>query len=464
MAAMKVMKKAGKATKVPRTVDKKGLAAARRATTMTSEEWKKLQVGMAAKWPAPEYMKDGHREGKGHTAYRDETFELMTRMKADTKVSYRPHAKRPGSKSHPRYEGYMKSKTAAQALHNGAWPADWCWDFERGFLQVDKKTLRSEPIDVSQVTDDATLTDVDRAVFQWYRRELAKTLGLKLEDLILDKGSQETTIMRAHRLVAQRECVAVLKSCKKEKRMVTDAELTKVLMQWGFARNGTRLNVMREGQKWVFSDTLGLLVDRTQDIHPTQGSVKYPEVVQVMNKWLTDRLPAEAKNFTWSSINVNKNYAASVHRDGNNFGPSMISAFGDFTGGLLNYYPTDDGKGEPEDVEAREKAVKIDLKNGLAHFNAHTAHSVDDFKNNRFTVVYFTIGCHDQMSKDCRKQLCDLGFYVPARDQDPYRLLCPPPQAKRYKQRVPASPAQAKRARLPSSRYWPKTELVKGRK
>lgn len=37
-----------------------------------------------------------------------------------------------------------------------------------------------------------------------YRKELARKLGLNYKDLSVDKGSQETTIMRAHRLVAFR--------------------------------------------------------------------------------------------------------------------------------------------------------------------------------------------------------------------------------------------------------------------
>jgi hypothetical protein len=40
-------------------------------------------------------MVDDHPEGKGMTCYRDETFEIVTRWHADTKISYRPHAKSP---------------------------------------------------------------------------------------------------------------------------------------------------------------------------------------------------------------------------------------------------------------------------------------------------------------------------------------------------------------------------------
>lgn len=61
-----------------------------------------LQEGLAEAWPAPEYMS---KAGEGsHTCYRDETYAIVTRWTAETKIRYRPHAKAPGSKSHVRYE------------------------------------------------------------------------------------------------------------------------------------------------------------------------------------------------------------------------------------------------------------------------------------------------------------------------------------------------------------------------
>jgi len=455
VASTKIVKTSAKKI---RSLDVKGLRAAKQATKMTKEKWVKLQLGMAEKWSVPIYMQQSRPDGKGHTCYRDETFELMSRFKADTKIAYRPHAKAPGSsttpsKSHVRYEKYMRATAAAQALKLGAWPQDWCWDYERGYIKVDEKTLRDEPIDISQLVDDSGLTAVDRAVYQWYRKELAKKLGLNYKDLSVGKGSQETTIMRAHRLVAQREATAVLEHCSKASRRVTDQELTTVLAAWGFARNVNRVNVMKEGQNWVWSDTLGLLRDRIGDIHLTQSSIKYPEVVMVINKWLSDRLPKDAQPFVWTSLNVNKDYAASVHRDGNNFGPSMISAFGEFSGGKLNYYPDDDGKGEPEKLEkGNHKKEAFDLRNGLALFNGNCAHSVDDFKGHRFSIVFFTLGCHSKMKEEDRPGLETMGFAVPKKDQNPHELLRPP-----HKKQSVASPLAM---RLPASRFWTKASLA----
>lgn len=259
-------------------------------------------------------------------------------------------------------------------------------------------------------------------------------------------------MMRAHRLVAQREAVKVLAACKTQKRLVSTEELTCILDMWGFAKNGGRLNVMKEGQKYVFSDTLGLLQDRLGDIHCTKAALRYPEVIAVMNKWLSDRLPDEAKSFAWTSLNVNKNYAATIHRDGNNFGPSMISAFGNFTGGALNYYPTDDGTGDAAKlVKESWKKESFDLKNGIALFNGNNGHSVDDFVGSRYSIVYFTLGNHAKMRDSSRQELIDRGFMVPSVEQEPFELLRP--SGKRQKVATPVS------LRLPASRYWTKEQL-----
>lgn len=447
------------AKKRERVVDTKGLRAAKKATIMTKEEWARLQKGMAERWPAPEYMKQAHPSNFGPMSFRAETFEIMSRMKADTKIAYRPHAKAPGSaktpnKSHARYEGYMRAKTAEVALECGAWPADWCWDYERGHLWVDTKTLRDEAVDISQLVEMLVdISPVDKAVFNWYRKQMAKKLGLKLKDL-LSQSPGESMVMRAHRLVAQREAKAILAECQKKSRRVSDADVTQVLEWWGFARNANRINVMQEGESWVHSDTLGLLRDRCGDIHLTKSTVTYPEVVTLINKWLSDRLPKDVQPFVWTSLNVNKNYAAYIHRDGNNFGPSMISAFGDFTGGNLNYFPDDDGKGDPAKLLKGHKKISMDLSDGLALFNGNSAHSVDDFKGNRFSIVFFALGCHAKMKDAERKSLTNIGFAVPTLEQDPYELLRPP-----NKKQSVASPMNK---HLPASRYWKKASLVSG--
>merc|ERR1719199_1765851 len=123
---------------------------------------------MDAKWPAPKYM-ESDPQGKAHNVYRDETYMQITRWTADTKIQYRPHAKAPGSKSHIRYEKYSRARTVGEALKLNTYPADWCWDYERGFIRVLGGHVRDEPLNIGKCKE-SEITGVDKAIHTWYKR------------------------------------------------------------------------------------------------------------------------------------------------------------------------------------------------------------------------------------------------------------------------------------------------------
>merc|ERR1719350_1351809 len=388
---------------------------------MTKEEWKRHQVGMAEKWPLPAYM-NGQ---KGHMQFKSETYSIVTCWTAETRIRYRPHAKAPGSKSHLRYERYALAKTVGEALALSSYPVDWCWDYERGFLKVLGGPIRDEPLDLAKVDDESTLTDVDRCINSWYRKELAKSLGMPVKELSDSAGWGESAVSRGQRLLAQRESKEFLEAADREGRHIADEEVLAVLKRWPFFRNPWRRNVMKDGQTWVFSDTLGLLRDRQGDIHLTAPTRRYPQVAELMARWLVDRLPEECRDFKFTSMNVNCNYAAQMHRDNGNFGPSFIKAFGDFSGGQLNYWPRDTG-GDLAALRREGHKETFDLKRSLALFNGNCAHSVEAFAGSRYSVVYFTLSCHPDMLPGDREKLQQLGLLPPARSEDPFTLLRPP--------------------------------------
>jgi len=433
----------------PRSTE--GREEAKAAAVMTMEEWKKKQEGMDKKWPAPAYMSNPH-EG-GHTCYRDETYEITTRWMAETKISYRPHAKAPGSKSHVRYEKYSKAKTVGEALKLGSWPADWCWDYERGFIKV-HGPVRDEPLDSSKITNEDETTDVDKAIWRWYLRELAKRHELTIEDL---KGgcASESLIMRAHRLLAQREARRILKEAEKAKRKITGEEVLSILRKWSFGKNSNRVNVTPENQEWVWSDTLGLLRDRIGDIHLTPPTKTYPEVIACLNKYLHDRIPPEMKMFRWTSINLNCNYAAKQHRDANNFGPSFIQAFGDFEDGCLNYWPEDDKYSDKEDKLKEADSLKLQLKDGLCLFNGNCSHSVDSFKGERYSVVFFCVRCFNEAPEECKAQLRSVGTLYPEPDADRWAVIRPP---RGYANQKDVEPKDKKK---PSYKFYPCSKIDK---
>merc|ERR1719203_426724 len=126
---------------------------------------------MDAKWPLPDYMQGI----KGVNSYKEETYSLVTCWTEDTKIQYRPHAKSPGSKSHLRYEIYSNAKTVGEALAFGSYPQDWCWDYERGFIQVVESTMRDEPL-MPEEEQEGVFTDVDHVVMKWAKLEVARSL------------------------------------------------------------------------------------------------------------------------------------------------------------------------------------------------------------------------------------------------------------------------------------------------
>mmetsp|Transcript_69094 Transcript_69094/g.182519 ORF Transcript_69094/g.182519 Transcript_69094/m.182519 type:complete len:509 (-) Transcript_69094:171-1697(-) len=449
-AAAKVKQKILKA---PAALFQKGRvdkSVVKKATEMTREQFVKFQEGMDAKWPLPGYM-NGE---KGHCHFRDETYERITRWTAETRIAYRPHAKAPGSKSHLRYEKYSSAKTVGEALRVGSYPMDWCWDYERGFIKVLGGPMREEPLDVAK-EDEGQVTDVDRTIANWYVRELAKMVGVKGSELTTGSGVGESTLERGRRLLAQREACERLEAADREGRRINDEDVLAILKRWPFAKNPYRKNVMQPGKTWVFSDSMGILRDRQGDVHLTACSRRYPQVVELFGRWLKDHLPDDAKGFTWTTINVNCNYAAVTHRDNGNFGPSFIKAFGEFEGGALDYWPDDTG-GILEDLPKSKQS--FDLTEGLALFNGNCAHGVQPFKGSRYSLVYFTLGCHPSIKHEDRERMKNIGFPLPATNEDPFKLLRPP---KGYLKKAGATPTKKE---LPAYRCYEPAAIPNGRR
>jgi len=349
--------------------------------------------------------------GKSHTCHRDETYMQITRWTEDTQIRYRPHAKAPGSKSHVRYEKYSKARTVKEALKLGSWPADWCWDYERGFIQVVGGKLRDEPIDASE-TFYADLSDVDRILARWFIREAARILGVSIKEISANSEAKDDLVLRMRRTIAEGIAKEILTERAESQRKLTDADVLAVLRNWGFRKNITRLNVAPDGAKFVLSDTMGLVSDRSGGIAPTRYTLAYPNCSKVLCDYLQDHYPAEYPKFTFTSINVNKNYAGRRHRDGNNVGPSVIKAFGKFEGGQLQYFPNDDRKYQLEDLPEADK-VALDLKKHMAMFDGRRAHQVTPFSGERYSLVWFTCPRNHKVDKDKKAEMLRCGFQMP---------------------------------------------------
>merc|ERR1719410_2127596 len=133
--------------------------------------------------------------------------------------------------------------------------------------------------------------------------------------------------------------------------------------------------------------------------------------------WLKDNWPPELpRDWPFTSISVNCDYAAKRHRDKLNAGPSLWKCFGDFRGGKLRYWPRDPGSKKLRDISTLREQDAVLLDGTGEHalvFDGKCAHAVEPFEGKRFSLVFFTSGQHAKASKKVKHSLEKLGFRFP---------------------------------------------------
>eukprot|EP00928_Gymnodinium_smaydae_P098543 TRINITY_DN9187_c0_g1_i1.p1 TRINITY_DN9187_c0_g1~~TRINITY_DN9187_c0_g1_i1.p1 ORF type:complete len:441 (+),score=85.65 TRINITY_DN9187_c0_g1_i1:59-1381(+) len=375
-----------------------------------------------------------------------ETYQAVGSFKPGTRIKYGPNPKTPGSKSYDRYELYRNAKTVGESLKCGSKVEDLLWELARGQYTVlgcerselkEKQILGQNAYDKAQAAlarfvgprglafniHDKRAAEQLKQEEEWRLdrikrcEKLAKDFKLKPEmhvDIVDELGIAEDCDLRLQRRVADELSRRKMSEGKK----LTAKDMTEVLDCWGFRQNVGRLNVMPEGQKYVYSDTVGGIRRRAKGYGPTTQTTRYPHFACFLNKWLEDNVPSYvAEDFACTAINLNANYAGRRHRDGNNEGPSIIRAFGNFTGGKLKYWPKDikvTGKTSPAVESLLDKdCVTHDIKNKTLMFDGNRSHEVTPFKGNRYSVVYFATQGYGKFKPAHVKTLKTLGFKWP---------------------------------------------------
>lgn len=326
--------------------------------------------------------------------------EVMT-WTAETRIKYAPNRK--FGKSFHRYGKYMAARTVGDALARGSYPLDLLFDFEKGLLKSVGGPKRKQPPAVTK-ENRASLSPTDRVLGSMYAKwQMWKATFATLERTGLDRktlkqqqkdrddGTQESLVVHAERADAQAKAKSLLAEAKASGRKLTDEDVLSVLRLWGFMDNKNRTNVMKEGVKVVNSDTVGLVVQTgTGRVLVARSTERYPDVIRLLGLWLRQQRPKELPmDFPFTSININRGYAGRLHRDANNFGPSMIRALGNFKGGELNYWPSDKKSG-PLEALSKKPDISVDISKNLLMFDGNRGHSVNNFMGERFSLVFFT--------------------------------------------------------------------------
>jgi len=181
---------------------------------------------------------------------------------------------------------------------------------------------------------------------------------------------------------------------------------------WGFEKNISRENVFPDGSTWVHSDALGLIESRDHRIMLASASFGHPNFQRLLILWARGRLPAEfrARPFPCTTIAFNKGYAARMHRDRGNEGPSVGISLGSFVGGGLRYWPDDCKHGDVELMRSTRSTV-LDLNKKAVVFDGTNAHEVQPFKGERFSVIFFTIRKYKRADHGVRAALKKAGYH-----------------------------------------------------
>lgn len=188
---------------------------------------------------------------------------------------------------------------------------------------------------------------------------------------------------------------------------VSDGDVLDVLRLWHFKTNRIRKNVIPAGKQSVPSETLGLVRSRDGRILATRNTQKYVSVFTLLCKWMRQHTPRElTMPFPFTSISMNFDYAAKTHRDGNNLGPSMTKAFGDFTFGELMYWKDDDGHLPLERLRVSD-AECLNTRRCLVLFDGLRAHAVSPFAGERHSLVFFSINNYNKAKSGVVEFLAD---------------------------------------------------------
>jgi len=212
--------------------------------------------------------------------------------------------------------------------------------------------------------------------------------------------------------LAERRAAWILEQNSRLGRKITDTDLIGVLDAWSFRENKARTNVIPGGKQFVHSEMLGLVRVRAFSKYVVaQQTHRFPLVTRLLCRFLEDNQPAGLNHkmrFPFSTVCINRDYAAKRHRDRNNMGMSIVRAFGNFTGGRLRYWPDDPGASmapDPETLDAK-KGVPLVVKGRSVVVDSTKAHEVEPFKGQRYSLVYFTIPNFQKCSQEAKNWLC----------------------------------------------------------
>ena len=162
----------------------------------------------------------------------------------------------------------------------------------------------------------------------------------------------------------------------------------------------------RDGAVLGFGSRLGLTV--VDGILAVSSDAQY--LCSCLNRVVEDVLRVCALKATWTSLQVNVNTTAEMHKDIGCRGTSLILLTGEFCRGAFHCGP-----------------LLLDAAGQILAFDGRVPHCSDEFGGKRISLVFHTLETYEQTGADLLAQLQGMGFPLPSQapllKRVPERLL-----------------------------------------
>jgi len=364
----------------------------------------------------------------------DEAFAALKSMRLKAQRAFRASQKKGVSSFHEAVRKALQEvqdESQQQDVSLSFSPPFWRFYF---LVRINGQTLRT-----------TQTHDVDTAFRSW--RRLAKDHNIK-EDFKSALLPQKFAVhILRKRKEADSAAGALLAELKDD--LPTREQVLPILRLWGFRKNVSRVNVIPDDKKYVYSDSVGILKQKGAHNMVLGKGSHMTNFLKLLCRWRKGEASrsgiAHLPPFT--SLNINKNYAAKRHRDAGNVGPSTLLSVGDFTGGRLRYFPSDPGNVDLGDLKAADAKVFEMAK--LIQFDGRRAHEVEPFTGERYSVVFFISKGYQRAEASDREHLTETaGFTWPSAgfSECPHRFRCKRPPANASRTRPSAKRARGERA------------------
>ena len=216
----------------------------------------------------------------------------------------------------------------------------------------------------------------------------------------------------SRRRICEERAQSVLKALEEGRCDMSEDVLRYVMLLWTGTNNRYRKRVNPPGQDFVKSVSLGVISQHTGEVMTSSMTKSHPALTRVLNLYAQSVC---SKDFKWTTITVNDGFASSRHRDSGNAGLSFIKTVGDYHGGSLFTWPSDDSRKTLGSL-AYGEAETLDPRNGV-YFDGTRAHETQEFSGWRISIVWFVAKRHTDMSSEVSEEAQAYAFRLPSCDE-----------------------------------------------